>query len=685
MAPEEFNDAGLVQEFLVEADEYLRALDDDLLTLERVYGTGDVPEDLIENMFRATHTIKGLAAMFDFDDVKDLSHVMESVFQTFRKGERVVDDACIEVLFAGVDALRDAMAAVSGEGGGNVSARDAIAAVDAWLEGDEAVAAADVGQSIATADADLGEYAATRIAEAAAEGLRAVRLELRWSIELRLGTLKVASLERALGRGEVLQIRPLIDALPEIDRVDAEKTDLAFEVVALSDLSDGEIGDQLGVSASAIRAFDTGDGVADASESVVDASSATAAAVGTQHIVRVDIERLDSLMDLTGEIVTARTRLDELVGAVKAAHRKEEGVQDLAVAAKDLSRLVDGLQDQVMRLRMVPVKQLFSKFPRTVRDLARRSGKEIQLTFEGEETELDKRLIEQIEDSLLHMIRNACDHGIESPDERVAAGKPRQGTITLAAGHEGNHIVIEIRDDGRGLDVGAIWAKAVEQGRVTEDQELDDVLLVDIIMNSGFSTAETITDISGRGVGLDVVRKKLSELGGTITFETEFRAGTTFTLRLPLTLAIMSALLVSEAERAFAIPIASVSEVLRVGRKEIRTIRGSSVMDVRGEALTVTDLAEVLGFGDESHRGDTSFVVVVSGVGHQLGLVVDSLHGQQQVVVKSLEEALGRTDGIGGATILGDGSVVPIIDVDGVVDLVAGRSPSEQVVGGGAR
>ncbi len=685
MAPEEFNDAGLVQEFLVEADEYLRALDDDLLTLERVYGTGDVPEDLIENMFRATHTIKGLAAMFDFDDVKDLSHVMESVFQTFRKGERAVDEACLEVLFAGVDALRDAMAVVSGEGSGESSAHEAIDAVTVWLEGEGATGATGAAGAVNAAGADLGEYAATRIAEAAAEGLRAVRLELRWGIELRLGTLKVASLERALGRGEVLQIRPVIDTLPDIDRVDSEKTDVTFEVVALSDLSDGEIGDQLGVSASAIHAFEMGDAETAVCRLAPDATAVANASGGTQHIVRVDIERLDSLMDLTGEIVTARTRLEELLGPMKAAHRKEEGVQEVAAAAKDLSRLVDGLQDQVMRLRMVPVKQLFSKFPRTVRDLARRSGKEIQLTFEGEETELDKRLIEQIEDSLLHMVRNACDHGIESPEERVAAGKPPQGTVALAAGHEGNHIVIEIRDDGKGLDVGAIWSKAVEQGRISEEQELDDTLLVDTIMNSGFSTAETITDISGRGVGLDVVRKKLSELGGTITFETEFRAGTTFKLRLPLTLAIMSALLVREADRTFAVPIASVSEVLRVGRKEIRTIRGSSVMDVRGQALTVADLAEVLGVGDEASRGDTSFVVVVSGIGHQLGLVVDSLHGQQQVVVKSLEEALGQTDGIGGATILGDGSVVPIIDVDGVVDLVAGRSPRGNVVGGGVR
>ncbi len=283
------------------------------------------------------------------------------------------------------------------------------------------------------------------------------------------------------------------------------------------------------------------------------------------------------------------------------------------------------------------------------------------------------------------MVRNACDHGIEKPEERVAAGKSRQGTVTLAAGHEGNHIVIEIRDDGKGLDVAAIWSKAVEQGRISADQELDDDLLVDIIMGSGFSTAETITDISGRGVGLDIVRKKLAELSGTIHFETEFRTGTTFKMRLPLTLAIMSALLVEESGRAFAIPIAAVSEVLRVGKGDIRKIRGSSVMDVRGQTLTVADLSKALGFSERSSRSDTSYVVVVSGVGHRLGIVVDGLAGQQQVVVKSLESALGRTAGIGGATILGDGSVVPIVDVDGVVDIVADRSPKETTVGGGVR
>ncbi|MBS3957254.1 MAG: chemotaxis protein CheA [Clostridiales bacterium] len=679
MAPEEFNDASLVQEFIVEADEYLRSLDDDLLALERIYLTDEAPDDLIENMFRATHTIKGLAAMFDFDDIKNLSHVMESVFQAFRKKERAVDEACLEVLFRGVDALRDALAAVSaGEGEVVGSARDAVRAIDALLD---SVPVTENADRTPTGLAGLGEYAQARIAEAPDEGLRAVRLLLRWGIELRLGALRISAIERALGKGEVLEARPLLDDIPMIFEADSARTDVTFEVVALTDITDAEIGDNLGVSVSTIRTIA---GTGDLQKSDAEVCEPTVAA-SAQHIIRVDIGRLDELMDLTGEIVTARTRLEDLVGEIKAANRKDESVQLLAGAAKDLSRLVDGLQDQVMRLRMVPVNQLFSKFHRTVRDIARWSGKEIQLVFEGEETELDKRLIEQVEETLLHMVRNACDHGIETPEERVAAGKPRQGTITLAAGHEGNYVFIETRDDGKGLDVGAIWNKAVEQGRISSDEEIGDALIVDIITGSGFSTAETITDISGRGVGMDIVRKKLAELGGTIQFETEFRGGTTFTMRLPLTLAIMSALLVSEEERAFAIPLASVAEVLRVDRGEIRTIKGSQVMDLRGHSLPVVDLGHTLGFEEEPSHTGKGFVVVVSGVGHRLGVLVDALVGQQQVVVKNLEETLGRTPGIGGATILGDGSVVPIIDVDGVVDLIAGRSKNETVVGGGVR
>jgi two-component system chemotaxis sensor kinase CheA len=399
--------------------------------------------------------------------------------------------------------------------------------------------------------------------------------------------------------------------------------------------------------------------------------------------VRVDIARLDDLMDLTGEIVTARTRLDDLAAHFRARDAKDPLTQSLAVAIKEIGAQIDLLQEAVTTLRMVPVRQLFSKFPRTVRDLAHRSGKQIRLVTEGERTELDKRLIEQVEDSMLHMVRNACDHGIEDPPVREAAGKPATGTVTLSARAEGNHVMIEVRDDGAGLDLAAIWQKAVDGGLVSPDAEMDKTAVAELIMRSGFSTAREVTNLSGRGVGMDVVRQRTAELGGTITIMSEPGQGTTITVRLPMTLAILPSLLVQESGRTFAVPIAAVAEALRVPGKAIRRLRGMHVMDLRGETIPVARLSTTLGLPEVKRARDQRVFVIVVATGEQrLGVMVDALAGQQSVVVKNLESAVGRAAGISGATILGDGSVVPIVDVDGLAALIVGSKMTKEGSGG---
>jgi two-component system chemotaxis sensor kinase CheA len=679
MTPSEYGDEELIREFLSEAEEHFNTLDADLLQIENVVRAGSAPPiELVEAMFRAVHTVKGLAAMFDYNAMKDLAHSVEHILDGLRKGTVPFDTPCLETLFDGADALKAVLTAVHTPDQGAADARTATARISAFLKSDRDSSATGTTQ---TPEHELSEYARMRIAEAVEEGLRPIRISLRWGIELRLGSLQLASLERALGRGEILDVRPLTEDVPALDAIDSHTTDLTVEVFALTDLSDDEISNALGVVTSAIIGLQPA-AVAE-EEDVAEVETEERMAGFSEHVIRVDIARLDDLMDLTGEIVTARTRLDDLVDTLKARDIKDPLTQAFTQSAKDMGVLIDLLQEHVMSLRMVPVRQLFSKFPRTVRDLARRSDKEIRLVYEGEDTEFDKRLIEQIEDSILHMVRNACDHGIETPDVREAAGKPRTGTVTLAAGHEGNHIIIEVRDDGRGLDVLAIWEKAVEAGLISSEQELDDGLLADLIMTSGFSTAREITDISGRGVGMDVVRKKTAELGGSIRLSSELGTGTTIYIRLPMTLAILPSLLVVEAGRAFAVPIASVSEVLRVSGKDVRRLRGTAVMDLRGEALPVARLGDVLGISDGKWARDRKgFVIVVAAAGHRLGVAVDALEGQQQVVVKNLEEAVGRTAGISGATILGDGTVVPIIDVDGVVTLVADRVSARASTGG---
>ncbi len=685
MAPAEYHDDALVREFLAESEEHFEALDRDLLVLDNALRHGVEPaQETVENMFRAVHTIKGLAAMLDFCAVRDLAHALENVLDGVRKHTITVDAACLQTLFDGSDALKSAMNCAFDPDTVAQAVSNAIGEIDGFL-GSEATAAPAEGHL-------LSEYARTRIAEAAEEGLRPIRLRLRWGIELRLGALKLVSLERALGRGEILDVRPLVEDLPGLEEIDADVSDVVVEVVALTDLTDQEIADNLGVVASSIATLATeheSDGAGDEEERHADtagdqSAAADRAAVVAEHVVRVNITRLDDLMDLTGEIVTARTRLDGLAAAFKARDAKDPLTVSMAAAVKDIGMQIDVLQEQVMGLRMVPVKQLFSKFPRTVRDLAHRSGKVITLITEGERTELDKRLIEQVEDSILHMVRNACDHGIEDPEARAAAGKPAAGTVTLAARNEGNHVIIEVRDDGRGLDLEAIRRKAVDSGLSTDDEPLDDAALVDLIMRSGFSTAATITDISGRGVGMDVVRQRTVDLGGTITATSSPGAGTAFTVRLPMTLAILPSLLVRETGRTFAVPLAAVSEVLRVSGREIRRLRGMHVMDLRGETLPVSRLAVTLGLEDVKRPKDRRvFVIVLTAAGQRIGVAVDELAGQQPVVVKNLEEAVGSTAGISGATILGDGSVVPIVDVDGLVSLVVEKKA--QTIAGGVR
>lgn len=670
-----YEDAHVLEEFLAETEEHLDALDAQLLQLEGAQRSGSGPtEESINEAFRATHTIKGLAAMLELTTVRDIAHSLENVLAAIRSGRIDVGDAPLELLFEGTAELRRAVTGILRPSKRVADASGIVRRVDDFLGRDPSLEpVCDTGQ-------ELSEYARSRIAHAHEEGLRPVRMLMRWGIELRLGALRLDVLERVLGRGEVLDIRPLVASLPVLDEIDPDTTEVEIEVVALTDLTDVEISDALGIVTSSITSLE----LENEHDTVPAQGDAPRTSSLSERVVRVDIGRLDDLMDLAGEIVTARTRLNELAVELAVRDRKDPLTQALALSVKDIGALVDILQEHVMSLRMVPARQLFSKFPRSVRDLARRSGKEITLVFEGEDTEIDKRLIEQIEDSVLHMVRNACDHGIESPDRRRASGKPDTGIVTIAAFNEGNHVMIEVRDDGRGLDVDAIVQRASAAGMIDPSSSVDEAALANLVMTTGFSTAEKVTDISGRGVGLDVVRKKASELGGSIRITSAPDKGTTISLRLPVTLAILPSLLVGDGERLFAIPLSAVSEVVRVRETEIRHVNESSMMDLRGKTMAVIRLSDALGIRENHPEDDRRlFVVVVSATGNTLGLAVDSLVAQQQVVVKNLEDAVGPSTGIGGATILGDGTVVPIVDIDGVIKLVSTRITETPSAGGG--
>ncbi|MDQ7096242.1 chemotaxis protein CheA [Desulfosporosinus sp. PR] len=393
------------------------------------------------------------------------------------------------------------------------------------------------------------------------------------------------------------------------------------------------------------------------------------------HTIRVDTARMDNLINLVGEMVITRTRLVQIGLDLKAQYQMDGMVNSLNEANVYLGRLMNDLQESVMRLRMVAIGTVFSRFPRLVRDLAKKTSKEIDLVLKGEDTELDKTVVEVIGDPLMHLIRNSVDHGIEEPEVRRAMGKPEVGTVTLDAYHEGNHIAILITDDGAGLDLDKIRKIAVERGLIGEREELSEREIANLIFLPGFSTADKVTDISGRGVGMDVVKKALNNLGGMVDITTRRGKGTTFTIRLPLTLAIIQALLVEVGEEIYAVPLSSVLETLLVNRAEMKTVGGLPMVQLRGNTLPLISLQEKFGLPVPETLSDEIFVVVVGFGDKALGLIVDELRGQQEVVIKSLGDFLSNLPGIAGATILGDGKVTLILDIGSLMqDVLANRN-----------
>ncbi|WP_443112478.1 chemotaxis protein CheW [Dehalobacter sp. DCM] len=392
------------------------------------------------------------------------------------------------------------------------------------------------------------------------------------------------------------------------------------------------------------------------------------------HTIRVDTARMDNLINLVGEMVITRTRLVKIGQDLQAVNPSEPLVANLNESNMYLGRLMSDLQESVMRLRMVPIGTVFSRYPRLVRDFCRKTGKKIDLVIKGEETELDKTVIELIGDPLTHIIRNSVDHGIETPEERLAIGKPEAGTITLNAYHEGNHIAIIVSDDGGGLNLEKIYEKALAKGLISKKEELSEKDIANLVFLPGFSTADQVTDISGRGVGMDVVKKTITSLGGMIDIRTEKGQGTSMVIMLPLTLAIIQALLVGVGEETYAVPLSSVLETLLVKRNEFKAVGGIPMVQLRGNTLPLISLKDKFDLTEHEQLNEEVYIVVVGLGDKSIGIIVDELLGQQEVVIKSLGEFLNGIPGIAGATILGDGKVTLILDIASLIqDILISR------------
>jgi two-component system chemotaxis sensor kinase CheA len=414
--------------------------------------------------------------------------------------------------------------------------------------------------------------------------------------------------------------------------------------------------------------------------------------------IRVDIERLDALLNLVGELVINRTRISDIANTLERlmADKATAGdstmgashgiiaplAKDLADSAALLARTTNEIQESIMKVRMVPIGQVFDRFPRLVRDVAKARGKEVQLVISGAETDLDKTIVDEVGEPLMHLLRNSVDHGIEPPDVRQQRGKARAGTIALNAYHEGNQIIIEVTDDGGGIDLEKVRARGIRQGLISSEDRLTDRELIELIFTPGFSTAEVISDVSGRGVGMDVVKKNITRLKGIFDVDSVAGQGTRFTIKLPLTLAIIQALLVRVVDELYAIPLDSVIESQRVEMPDVRTVHGNEVITLRGQVVPLVRVADFFELGGQ--RDPEKVMIVIVGLqGRQVGLVVDSFEGEQEIVIKPLSDVVGRIPGISGATILGNGSISLIIDVHSLVSeaYVSGKAARAEFSG----
>lgn len=653
--------------FAAEARDYLQALNNDLLDFEK----DPANKAILDEMFRAAHSLKGMAGTMGFDELAEFTHEMESVLDLLRLNELRVDTHVINVLFQAVDTIEVLLEqTISDEPIGSFS--NELAALRALISRRSAIEEESATEP-EVVSVDLDEFSRETVKQGIEQGFNAYEIIVSLRPKTLLKSVRVYTVFQALEAvGTIIQTNPSIQDLEE------EQFDLEFGIIILTKESPSEIRSIIegiseidGVSVAPVRLGNGEEiiGIAEEPEPVAESDEA-AAAVETKNVpsrhhrsealVRVETERLDKLINLVGELVISRTQVMEIADVGENSEQKNVLLQ--------LDRVTTELQYAAMSLRMVPLKQVFDRFPRMVRDFAQSSGKRINLEIFGEMTELDRSIVNQIADPLVHLIRNSIDHGLEPEEERIAKGKPAAGTIRLGARHEGSHILIEISDDGMGLDVERIRSKAIETGLLADGtEELSMAEAVEFLFSPGFSTAQEVTDLSGRGVGLDAVRSTVESLSGTIEMQSEPGQSLTTTIKLPLTLAIIKALLVVADGEILAVPLQAVRENIQVMRSETKTIQQHNVVMLRNEVLPLFDLAECLGF--TPYVGSDLLQVIILDIrGEKVGFIVEDLIGQQEIVIKSLSGVVKDIPGITGATVLGNGNVALILDNSTLLD-----------------
>ncbi|WRG56510.1 chemotaxis histidine kinase/response regulator CheAY2 [Helicobacter pylori] len=653
----------IMEDFLIEAFEMNEQLDQDLVELE--HNPEDL--DLLNRIFRVAHTIKGSSSFLNLNILTHLTHNMEDVLNRARKGEIKITPDIMDVVLRSIDLMKTLLVTIRDTGsdtnnGKENEIEEAVKQLQAItsqnLEGaketsgtkeapkeevkkeakeenkeeiKENKAKAPTTENFAS-DNPLADEPDLDYANMSAE-------EVEAEIERLLNKRQEADKERRAQKKQEDQAKPKQEVTPtkeppKTETPKAPKTETKAKAKA-------------------------------------DTEENKAPSIGVEQTVRVDVRRLDHLMNLIGELVLGKNRLIRIYSDVEERYDGEKFLEELNQVVSSISAVTTDLQLAVMKTRMQPVGKVFNKFPRMVRDLSRELGKSIELIIEGEETELDKSIVEEIGDPLIHIIRNSCDHGIEPLEERRSLNKPETGKVQLSAYNEGNHIVIKISDDGKGLDPVMLKEKAIEKGVISERdaESMSDREAFNLIFKPGFSTAKVVSNVSGRGVGMDVVKTNIEKLNGIIEIDSEVGVGTTQKLKIPLTLAIIQALLVGVQEEYYAIPLSSVLETVRISQDEIYTVDGKSVLRLRDEVLSLVRLSDIFKVDAILESNSDVYVVIIGLADQKIGVIVDYLIGQEEVVIKSLGYYLKNTRGIAGATVRGDGKITLIVDVGAMMEM----------------
>ncbi|MEN6516469.1 MAG: chemotaxis protein CheA [Fervidobacterium sp.] len=686
----EFNE--YLSVFIDESKEYVQLLNESLLELEK--NTSDMEQ--INRAFRALHTLKGMAGTMGFEVLAKLCHRMESYLDGARSSKIKISSNELDFLFAGLDMIDKMIQNIVNNGtdeipddvnslasiferiaaGEKVESKSTISAEKQAEKKDDNFGnfkklSEERRNKEATPQVGSDSFASEIIRDVLDEANKRKIPAYNVVINLQEGTqLKSARMYMVFHTLEELGV-DIIKSIPSVEDIEAEKFDLTVELMCVGNVSQEKIYEKImkisEIKSVIVRPIEEKERVIESNENE-EQSTDNGKQKGEEQkktkitqTVRVDIEKLDTLMNLMGELVIARSRIADIL--------KKYNIKEVDESLAQLSRITLDLQNVVMKVRMVPIEFVFNRFPRMVRDLSRSLNKEINFVMEGEETELDRTFVEVIGDPLVHLIRNAIDHGIETKEERISNGKTPIGTVKISARHEGNNVVIEVEDDGRGMNREKIMRKAIEKGLITEERAIGmpDEKIFEYVFLPGFSTKDEVSELSGRGVGMDVVKSTVDSLNGTVSLESKLGKGTKVTIRLPLTLAIIQALLIKVNKYVYAIPISIIDSTLNISSKDIRVVQNEEVIVIRGEVIPLVKLWRVFGMEHEETPKEMNVVVVKAGV-RKYGLTVDTLIGQEDIVIKSLGKIFSDVKIFSGGATLGDGSIALILDVMNIIE-----------------